>query len=337
MHASTPSRSLGLGLSAPSMVPLAQAMPRRRSIPKPVFSCPPSPIGLGSTFSNDQRGNPSTLEIVYYGPSAAQDIGLQSFRRMEALQLAANGDSTIAFDSGNNISRFRESGRIAMDAMTPGGGTLTHALRQGSDKPSMMMEQLPSNNTLLNIGPSHTKNAAGLKTLLGNSNARLKPKAKMMSSSGGPSVSRSLASDIVSLEQAKQRARVEVDVVLESATCIQGGFLRGQIKVRVRSRSKKEHPVLLAEGKLRVVGFETIPTEADHHVFYQCAAPFSKITDTPHGLYATSSDLEGYAEAVEGIHTLPFVMELPLNSSFGSAKGVLNLHSGITVRYVTMM
>ncbi|KAK7694963.1 hypothetical protein QCA50_002151 [Cerrena zonata] len=320
------------GLFCPPNVPLAQPTQMHRNLPKAVFSCPPSPTGLGSTFNHDHVGN---IDAIGLGStSAAHDIGLQSFRRMEALRLAANGDSMIAFDSENNVSRFRESGRIALDTMTPGGGTFAHSLRQN---PSLIPTQLSSHNTLSNIGPSPARNATELMTLLGNSNARLKPRAKMVSSSGGHVLNQFQASDIVSLEQAKQRARVEVDVVLESATCVQGGHLRGQIKVRIRNRSKKEQPVLLAEGKLRVVGFETIPNEAHSHVFYQCAAPFSKITDTYQSLYVTSPDAEGYAQAVEGVHILPFTMELPSSSPFGSAKGILNLSSGVSVRYVVMI
>ncbi|CAL1695216.1 unnamed protein product [Somion occarium] len=258
---------------------------------------------------------------------------------MEGLRLAAVGDAMVEFNIGEcgdgSTSRFREGGRIAVDStMTPGGGTVVRPRHQNL---SMTPGLLPPSHTILNIGSTPTRNAAELRALLGNSNARLKPRAVMLPSPGERPVKKIKAVDAVSLEQAKQRARVEVDVVLESDMCVQGGFVRGHIKVHVRKRSKKESPVLLAEGKLRIVGFETIPNEGDYHTFYQCASPFSVITDASQSLYVSSPDLEGYAQAVEGVHVLPFAMELPVNSPFGCAKGVVNMRSGLTVRYVAMV
>lgn len=197
----------------------------------------------------------------------------------------------------------------------------------------------PRDVTLLSFGGSHARGAAELKSLLGNSNARLKAGAAILPEHARNSPDKKTRKELaVALEQAKSRARVEVDIVLESSVCVQGGYLRGHIKVRVRKRSKKESPVLLSEGKIRIVGYESVPAEDEHHTFYQCAAPLTAVTDvSSHSLYEAAADEEGFAPAVEGQHVLPFALNLPIDNSFGSPKGVFNVGSGISVRYIAMV
>lgn len=56
------------------------------------------------------------------------------------------------------------------------------------------------------------------------------------------------------LEQAKaSKARVQVDLVLESDLVVEGGILRGRMEVKVRNGKQD---VMLAQPKIRVVGFE---------------------------------------------------------------------------------
>lgn len=266
--------------------------------------------------------------------------------------MAENGDAMVQFDmggdSGRTGSRFLEGNRFVLDPMTPGGGAIPRS-RQGSIDVRPGPRSLPpevsaevsfsSHDTLLNIGRSHSRNAAELKALLGNSNARLKPNAVIVPPRTEKHVgdTEPATRQTVTLEQAKPRARVEIDIVLESNILVQGGYMRGYIKVRVRKQAKKEAPIFLTEGKLRIVGFESIPTEDDTYTFYQCTAPISAVTDASHSLYATPLGSDGFAQAVEGVHILPFAMELPADGSFGNAKGVLALNSGVNVRYVAMV
>ncbi|KZT05844.1 uncharacterized protein LAESUDRAFT_743615 [Laetiporus sulphureus 93-53] len=189
-------------------------------------------------------------------------------------------------------------------------------------------------DTLLNFGASQTRNAADLKVLMGNSNARLKSGA---TSEDAADDQDSAVPQTVSLEQAKTRARVEVDIILASDAFIQGSQVRGHIKLRVRKRTKKEAPVSIADGKIRVVGFECIPGDEDRHTFYQCASPLEAVTEGLPLLYNSSPDSEGFVEIIEGVHVLPFVMRLPSDGTFGMAKGVLNVHSGVNVRYIAMV
>ncbi|OCH94752.1 hypothetical protein OBBRIDRAFT_722012, partial [Obba rivulosa] len=197
---------------------------------------------------------------------------------------------------------------------------------------------LDRSDTLLGFGASPARNAAQLKSLLGNSSSRLRSKVVIPREDLPSGKKKKRAQqEVISLEQAKHRARVEVDIVLESNTYVQGDFLRGHVKLNIRKRSKKDAPVSIAEGKVRVIGFETIPNEDDRHTFYQCAAPLSAITDSVQGIYSSSPDPEGYAQAVEGAHVLPFAMRLPTDATFGASKGVVNVHSGVAVRYIAMI
>ena len=260
-----------------------------------------------------------------------------------------NGD-----DSGLG-SRFLEGNRFALDPMTPGGGAVPRNRRTNTNTsahsstgseltipPELTAEvSLSSHDTLLNIGRSHSRNAAELKALLGNAHARLKPNAVVLppASSSGCQLGdrKQRKGQAVSLEQAKPRARVEIDVVLESNVFVQGGYMRGCIKIRVRKRGKKEAPIFLSEGRLRVVGFESISNEDSTYTFYQCTAPFSAVTDASQGLYHTPLRQDGFAQAVEGVHVLPFAMELHSDGFFGNSKGVVSLNSGVSVRYVAMV
>jgi hypothetical protein len=62
----------------------------------------------------------------------------------------------------------------------------------------------------------------------------------------------------VLLEQAKStsKARVELDLVLESSLLVEGGTMRGKIELRVRRVKDDEPDVWIGTPKVRVVGFE---------------------------------------------------------------------------------
>ncbi|KAI0673394.1 hypothetical protein C8Q78DRAFT_623428 [Trametes maxima] len=194
-------------------------------------------------------------------------------------------------------------------------------------------------DSLFSFGASSTRNAAELKSFLGNaSSARLKPGATvlplMVNASEGQ---RAGKAQVVSLEQAKPRARVEVDIVLENDCCVEGGYLRGSIKLRIRKRQKNEAPVLLADGKVRVIGFESIPGETHRHAFYQRAGSLNAITDKHAQIYDSSPDGEGFSRAMEGVHVLPFAMHLPIDVELGSPRGLPCLPSGTSIRYIAMI
>ncbi|KAH9951034.1 hypothetical protein B0H21DRAFT_818862 [Amylocystis lapponica] len=281
-----------------------------------------------STFDGRAHGSwfssLAAASVIAMPASASETAMLRSARGMQGLLKAESGEAMVEFDveAHGSGSCFKDGRRIALDATPqPGDG-------------------LPRLDTILNFGAAPAKSSAELRSLLGNANARLKPGASVPPAPGQSSrekKSGSARGETVSLEQAKPRARVEVDIILQSNACVQGADLRGQIKLRVRKRAKKEAPILLADGKVRIIGFEYIPSGDDRHTFYQCAAPLSAITGGLQGVYDSPADPEGFAEAVEGVHVLPFSMHLPVDAALGNAKGVLSLHSGVAVRYIAMV
>ncbi|KAM5530599.1 hypothetical protein V8D89_015717, partial [Ganoderma adspersum] len=192
-------------------------------------------------------------------------------------------------------------------------------------------------DSLFSFGVPPARNAAELKSLLGNSSSRLRPGATVLPHHVQAMDKATQPPHAVSLERAKSRARVEVDIVLESDCCIAGGYLRGHVKVRVRKRQKKEAPVLLADGRVRVIGFECIPGTRDYHTFYQRASALSAVTDALARIYDSPPDAEGFSRAMEGVHILPFAMHLSEDETFGSAKGTVNIHSGAALRYIAMI
>ena len=192
-------------------------------------------------------------------------------------------------------------------------------------------------DSLLNFGVSPARNSSELKSLLGSSNSRLKPGATISSLYAGALDKEARKAHAVSLEQAKARARIEVDLALETNCCVQTGYMRGNVKIRVRKRQKKEAPVLIADGKLSIVGFETTAGASNHHTFYHRVSPLSSVTDAYARLCDSPPDAEGFSRAIEGVHTLPFAMLLSVDDAFGVAKGSPCLQSGVTIRYIVMM
>ncbi|KAK0471704.1 hypothetical protein IW261DRAFT_1597177 [Armillaria novae-zelandiae] len=190
---------------------------------------------------------------------------------------------------------------------------------------------LSRHGTLLSVGVTSGRNTAELKSILGNANSRLKPGAALI-----PSSTRTSQGDRTSLEQAKPCARVEVDIILYSKTCVQGGFLRGQAKIRIRKPGRKESAVLISGGKIRVVGFECINGEDDRHTFYQTSTLLSDVCSSFDEMLGTVPDDEGFAKMKDGVFVFPFSMALPLDGDVGNPKGMLHPHSGITVRYIAM-
>ncbi|KXN88790.1 hypothetical protein AN958_06659 [Leucoagaricus sp. SymC.cos] len=191
---------------------------------------------------------------------------------------------------------------------------------------------LTRHGTLLTANATPARAAAELKSILGNHNARLKSKAALVRvDSGSAAFNRH-----VTLEQAKSRARVEVDILPQSPICVQGGHLRGHIKVSIRKATAKETPIFIAGGKIRVIGFESVGDKSKS-VFYQCLAMLASVTPSLDGLYASNRDVEGFAQAKEGDHQFPFALYLTLSNDKGQAKGSLKSHPGFGLNYIAMV
>ncbi len=258
-------------------------------------------------------------------PQNGKFASQRSTASMRGLLAAENGDAMVALDISG--SSFKIGERILPDDCTGPGLDRSFIPTTSSEEPS-----LTRHGTLLTVGASSVRNAAELKSILGNSNARLKTGAIVP-----PSSTRISQADKTSLEQAKPRARVEVDIILDSKTCVEGGHLRGQVKTRIRKRSTKESAVLISGGKIRVIGFECISGRDDRHTFYQVSTLLSDVSDDHTVMYDSPADTEGFYLAKEGVYVFPFTMDLPLDGDFGVPKGVLHSHSALTVRYIAML
>lgn len=206
---------------------------------------------------------------------------------------------------------------------------------------------LTTSDTLLQISAPPHKSTSELRILLGNSAFRLKRNASVVPpisfqravSTGALSTAENDDSpDALALEKAKSRARVEVDIVLESETCVQGSALKGHITIHVRKNANKKQntPILLSKAKVRVVGYEAIPYGNTRCTFYQCTTLLSHVAPAWDSVLASPPDEDGWAEAKEGVHLLPFSLTLPADGTCGIAKGTLNIHSGVALRYFAM-
>ncbi|KAF9486311.1 hypothetical protein BDN70DRAFT_846023 [Pholiota conissans] len=182
------------------------------------------------------------------------------------------------------------------------------------------------------------QNAESLKHILGNANSRLKSGATVTSLPFyDPQNSRPRKEKLITLEQAKSRSRVNLDIFLESDVYVQGDTMKGNIQIRIRKSLKKNRPVLISGGTVALIGFESTDSDMQRSVFYQCAAPLSETAFGLERLYTSGPDTEGFSPATEGSHLFPFA--LPLTPAFerGTAKGMVCAHGSVAIRYIVLV
>jgi hypothetical protein len=318
------------------------------------MTAPRIKAGLGIELEPARSSSSSSSMLTRPGsnatdadPVAPDQPVLRSSHGMHGLLSAEKGEGMVEFDVFNRGSGFREGQRIEPESVTPGGGSYPQngavpRLRPSGPRSKLVESQpiLSRQETILGNDVSPVRVSQELKTLLGDTHSKLKHGATV-SPRSHPTSSQSSDSDLtlqkITLEQTKSRARVEVDIILESNNCVQGGHLKGIIKIRIRKPSRHEPRILIAEGKVRIIGFECIPHVDDRHTFYQCAEPFSAISPDWNILLESDIDQEGFAYAREGTHALPFAMYLPLEGVAGNAKGSLNVSPVVSVRYIAMV
>ncbi|KAF7972198.1 hypothetical protein HWV62_18680 [Athelia sp. TMB] len=250
----------------------------------------------------------------------------RSLAAMRGLLRAEVGDSMVQMDVYG--TGFEDGQRIAPPPVT------NPRCSQDGDLVSDI--GLIRDDTLLGLDAHPARTAAELKSLLGDNSSRLKPGAAVIPPPS-PSINthgRSISQHgkVLALEQAKSRVRVQVDIILETDTCVQGSIVSGKVQVHVRETFRTEPPVWLGKARVRIIGFEYI-NENDRHTFYQCTTSLATNTAS---LYSSAADDEGFAEAREGSHCFPFAIQLPLDDSCGVPMGVIQSHSGATVRYIAM-
>ena len=229
---------LGISLARPSAPPLRPPNPFNLQTPRPALARPPAT-----------------------DPSEPKMISLRSTTGMKGLLAAESGAGMVQLDYFARGSGFKAGGAIAPGSITPAQKTRKSIQHLAASPPSSTsIERQP---TLFTRDASPQRNAAELKSVLGaTSSGKLQTNATVIPPTGGARIRKRAQSEpnpaaaAVSLEQAKSKARVELDVILESETCVEGGYMKGYIQVKIRHGGKSDGPVYLGGGKIRVVGFE---------------------------------------------------------------------------------
>jgi len=206
-------------------------------------------------------------------------------------------------------------------------------------------ERLQRQPSILSSLSLPSRAPAELVCLLGDEDGKLKigatipPRSQKHPShvtAGSPTTTHGLLTNTTSLERAKPRPRVGLDLRLAGDIFVQGQVISGRLVVHV---CDAEFPVRLANPKLRVIGFECLVDSPTFHVFFHYSSRFDEISYAGEQIFSESPDYgdeDGYREARGGQHVLPFEMMLPEDSRCGKPKGVLDVPGGVSVRYVIM-
>ncbi|KAI9512501.1 hypothetical protein F5148DRAFT_973425 [Russula earlei] len=181
--------------------------------------------------------------------------------------------------------------------------------------------------------PLPSRAPAELVRLLGDKDGKLKAGFTVPPSDGTPASQKPV--DVTMIERARPRPRVGLNIWLAGDTFVQGQTVSGQLNVHVRNTRS---PVRMANIKLRAIGFESLADSPTFHVFYHYSCWIDEISYASEQVFSESpeyGDEDGYREAKEGTHVLPFEMALPNDPCFGKPKGVIDIR-GAVVRYIIM-
>jgi hypothetical protein len=276
----------------------------------------------------DKAGSSSNFRPSLISTSSGGSSNINSLRSaqgMEGLLLAETGGGTVALDVFSTTG-FKEGVSINQDNLSPRRPRLRPRFHSFDSRLTPNhLESIP------NPAIPSAATSKELKTILGNVHSRLKSGASMSSSladeTGG-------LDERLLLEQTKSRALAEVDVALESNTCVQGSSLQGFLVVNVLPHPKG-YLVHITEPRLYVVGYEFVPGIDERHVFYQESRPASSLGGSWNTPFDSGFDDNGFARAKTGLHIIPFSFHLPVEGAGGDSKGVFN-SSGASVRYIVM-
>ncbi|KAL5519604.1 hypothetical protein ACEPAH_1287 [Sanghuangporus vaninii] len=287
-------------------------------------------------------------------------VAMRSSKAMDGLLLAEAGASMVEMNklsSGEAVLRFRQGKPIEPGAVTPLAMSASDAVpRQVVSKvrPRLYSEHVRHmsvdhgifrHGTLLSSAPtSPLRRAEQLSMLLGNGSGKVKPGAVVpphsKSITAYPNRNKSKSSlkdipDAVAFEQGRSRVRVALDIELENNVAVEGGYISGTLLIRVHPK-RRDDILKLGGGKIRIAGFEVAPKNEDRCVFYQVTAPLANISQGYDRLYTMGIDGEGFGNVVEGEYGVRFAMQIPLVSSGGKPRGVLNNRSGsgATIKYI---
>ncbi|PKI84093.1 hypothetical protein MVES1_002232 [Malassezia vespertilionis] len=132
---------------------------------------------------------------------------------------------------------------------------------------------------------------------------------------------------------AERDERVGIEVYLEESLAVEGGCLQGCLRLQLPSHTNPKTAMLLAQPRVRLIGYEALPKDDMRHVFYHHTSVIDgdRSVDGPsepyvlHGspavsegannalssCYASLPDADGFYLGMEGVHILPFSLQLP--------------------------
>ncbi|WFD31370.1 hypothetical protein MSPP1_002405 [Malassezia sp. CBS 17886] len=130
--------------------------------------------------------------------------------------------------------------------------------------------------------------------------------------------------------------RVGIEVFLNSSLAVEGGSLQGCVQLRLPDHADPATAMLLAQPRVRLVGYESLPGDDVRHVFYHHASVIDgdRSVDGPsepyvlHGspahpegpgtvtpllpCYASLPDADGFYLGKRDTHILPFTLQLSM-------------------------
>lgn len=127
----------------------------------------------------------------------------------------------------------------------------------------------------------------------------------------------------------KSSQPLELDLILENNTAVEGSSLNGYIIIKA---SKKASSFLVGPAKIRIIGFEAI--SYDRHTFYQHSAPLESASPSLNSIFCSSSNKDEFKQIKEGMHRIPFSFYLP---RLLGAKGSVVSRSRVNVRYIALV
>lgn len=345
----TRTRSASAGASLPGRVP---QHPRPR---------PQSEHVMMRSFSSMQGLEPAETG----GSFVRLDVLGQRFEEGEQIDPRAtsdgmrSGEETVVLDE--DVNELRRSGTVIAKPRDGALGRQPTLLTAGANptRRSKELDRLLA-PTAKKIGSS---SSGGLATIAGSptfsASSNIAPSTHQRTTSHASLQAPAVSVIPVTLEQAKStsKARVELDLVLQSSLVIEGGTLKGRMEVRIRKPKDREKEVWVGKPKIRVIGFEgasfscasslnsahpllslaELSSQDARHIFYHHASSISSISSSsgaplPLPCFDSNPDSEGFSKGLTGQHTVPFSMLLPIGQG---AKGGFKGKQGV-VRYIVI-
>ncbi|KAF5323526.1 hypothetical protein D9611_005648 [Ephemerocybe angulata] len=91
---------------------------------------------------------------------------------------------------------------------------------------------------------------------------------------------------------------------------------------------------MVADGRLRLIGFECIAPVKERSIFYEYVVPLSSVARDLGDLYLSGADEEGFMLVNEGQFLFPFSFEISSTADYGAPKGSFTPHSGVALRSI---